>query len=93
MKGYKGKVGFYKNIASDYCIVQMLGGRDPEEILTDEYLYLGASVDVDVEFKDTRQEEAEAIDVQIKQVMAEYENRLNTLRGKKQELLALESDQ
>lgn len=94
MKGYKGKIGFYKNIEHDYLIIQPLYGKEPEDLFgSSDYIYLEVSIDVDVEFKDTRQQEVDAIDKQITQVMAEYENRLNILRGKKQELLALESDQ
>jgi hypothetical protein len=91
MKGYKGKIGFYKNIERGYLVVHPLHDKDPEGVFPKEdYAYLGVSIDVDVEFKDTRQQEVESIDEQIKQTRAELEARINALLGKKQELLALE---
>lgn len=91
MKGYKGKIAFYKKIEFDYYAAVMLDDRDPLEVFDDDYLFLGVTVDVDVEFKDTRKEEVEAIELEIQKTRAELEFRINTLIGRKNEILAIES--
>ena len=59
--------------------------------MADKWLYRG-QCEVDVEFRDMRQDEIDAIDKQIEATKAELEMRINQLMGKKQELLAIESD-
>lgn len=97
MKGYKGKIVFFKVLDSTRRLVvsEVPDYYGEAELLIDamreDWAYLG-QCEVDVEFRDTRQDEIDAIDKQIEATKAELEMRINQLMGKKQELLAIESD-
>lgn len=96
MKGYKGTILFFKEIRYGHLISANMDDYNgtPEELteaMADKWIYLG-QCEVDVEFRDTRQAEIDAIDKQIEATRAELEMRINQLMGKKQELLAIESD-
>ena len=95
MKGYKGKIAFYKYTES------YMQGSICTRIVSDDEDYksnTGSSLslvyagecEVDVEFVDTRAAEVDAIDAQIAKERADHQMRLNILLGRKQELLALE---
>lgn len=95
MKGYKGKIAFYKHTESYMqgviCICAVLDGKDYKSYTgaSGSLVYAG-ECEVDVEFVDTRAAEIDSIDAQIKRENAEHQMRLNMLMGRKQELLALE---
>ena len=96
MKGYKGTILFFKDIEYGHLICTNISDyyQETEEFIedmADKWIYLG-QCEVDVEFRDTRQAEIDAIDKQIEATRAELEMRINQLMGKKQELLAIESD-
>ncbi|MAT38884.1 MAG: hypothetical protein CL946_04695 [Ectothiorhodospiraceae bacterium] len=96
MKGYKGAICFFKSLGHGNMIVSSVPDYyesvdDLIEAMVGQWLYLG-QCEVDVEFRDTRQDEIDAIDKQIEATKAELEMRINQLMGKKQELLAIESD-
>ena len=91
MKGYKGKIGFYKSIEHNFYTCHMIGDFNPNEIFNENYIFLGATAVVDVPFADTRQQEIETIKKQIEQANSEHQMNINRMLGKIQELQALEN--
>jgi len=91
MNGYKGKIGFYKSLFDGRFIVHPVpDGKTPEEYMDGYWIYLGAFVDVDVKFIDTRHHEIERLERAIEQERAESQRKINIMLGKIQELQALE---
>ena len=93
MKGFKGKVSFYRNARLGFTTPhQHDDAVPPESALGSDFVYLGATLDVDVTFIDTRQLEIEAIEKQMENERAESQQRLNVMMGRIQQLQALEHD-
>lgn len=93
MKGFNGKVCFYKQIKHNYMTVFSLEkDEDPVVAMGEDYLYLDVSIDVDVTFPDTRQQEIESWQKQIEAERAESQHKINIMLGKIQNLQALEHD-
>lgn len=91
MKGYKGKIGFYKRRDTGELLVQeMPHTQDPEKMCAAYWIYLGVCIDVDVTFADTRQQEIDALNAAIERERAESQHKINIMLGKIQELQALE---
>lgn len=81
---FKGKVYFYWNTNHDFLSVSV------HENIGTGYILLGGSEEIHVKLSDGRAAAVEALERQIKKEQAESEHRLNVLRGKIQNLLALE---
>lgn len=95
MKGYKGKVAFYKNTVSGTLMASAIRDENPAEFWSSvcpNYVFLGVTIDVDVEFPDSRQLEIEAIRKQMENERAESQQRLNVMMGRIQELQAISHD-
>ena len=93
MKGFKGKVSFYKSTKHGFLAVTYHdSSKDAGSVFGGDYVYLGVSIDVDVEFPDTRQQEIEAIEKQMENERAESQQRLSMMMGRIQQLQALEHD-
>jgi hypothetical protein len=93
MKGFKGKISFYKNTEFGYlATAHHVSSRGSGAIFGDDYVYLGVSVDVDVTFPDSRQLEIESIEKRMEKERAESQQRLNMMMGRIQQLQALEHD-
>lgn len=91
MKGYKGKVYFYKDIQNDYygCVT---ANDDGNFKLGSDYIEL-VSVEVDVTFGvDTRPAEIDSLERQKTRVAAECQHNLDILEGKIQSLRAIAHD-
>lgn len=81
---FKGKIYFLWNTRFDFLAVSTV--RDTGS----EYIFIGESEELDVKLSDGRASAVEALERQIKEEMAASEHRLNVLRGKIQNLMALE---
>ena len=90
MKGYKGKVVFYKN-ERGFIAVHRDTDWLRECIEKGEYIFL-AETEVDVTFCDTRLAEIEALEKQIEAERAASMHKINIMLGKIQELRAIEHD-
>jgi len=90
MKGYKGKIVFYKN-ERGYTGVNFDCEWLRDSFESYEYVFL-AETEVDVAFEDSRLKEIEAIKKRIALANAEHQMNINRMLGKIQELQALEND-
>lgn len=87
--GYKGEIIFYKNIEYNFIEVIINPSND---YLDDVNRIFLASTFVDVKFNDTREDEIEALENQIKQEKIEHQLSLDILSGKIQSLRAIEHE-
>jgi len=81
---FKGKVYFHWNPNFDFLCLSVYEDRGSD------YILVGESEELHVKLSDGRAAAVEALERQIKKEQAESEHRLNVLRGKIQNLLALE---
>ena len=84
--GYTGKVYFFKSMEFGHTAI--VTRRDA---LTDNYVFLGESEKISVDFVDSREAEIEALEAVIKQAEIEHHHFLDTMSGKIQNLRAIEA--
>ncbi len=89
--GYSGRLHAYANTRHDFIAWRNDSSHElfvnsPDE----EYIYLGCTDVVNVEFKDFRAEKIKALQRQIEKERAESQFRINQMLGQIQELQALE---
>lgn len=85
-KGFKGEIHAYYNTEFDYISFMAAGSLDGNK----NFIYLGKVADVDVTFADHTAAIVDAFDKQIEAVRAEMLQRIEILKGKRAEFLALE---
>ena len=91
MKGYKGKVYFYRELISGYygCI---MANADEDFPLGDNYIVVAAK-EVDVTFDtDTREAEVEALEKEKVIKAGEYQHYLDIINGRIESLRAINHD-
>lgn len=81
---FKGKIYFFWS--TNFGCLTAINAED----MGSEYILLGESEELHVKLSDGRASAVEALERQIKEEQAASEHRLNVLRGKIQNLMALE---
>lgn len=81
---FKGKIYFFWN--TKFSFLTAINAED----MGSEYIRLGESEELHVKLSDGRASAVEALERQIKEEQAASEHRINVLRGKIQNLMALE---
>ena len=90
--GYKGKLHAWLNTKYNFISWREDFSHDMFVKSPDEdNFYLGSTDIVDVQFKDSRAEQIEALEKQIEKERAESQFRINQMLGKIQELQAIEA--
>lgn len=88
MDNYTGKIYFLKHIKYGHVIAHI------ENSLTDDYVFVGESEEISVDFiTDTREVEIELLEAEIKKKSIEHQVFLDTMSGKIQSLRAIEAPQ
>lgn len=82
---FKGKIYFFWN--TKFSFLTAINAED----MGSEYIRLGESEELHVKLSDGRASAVEALERQIKEEQAASEHRINVLRGKIQNLMALEA--
>lgn len=82
---FNGKIYFWWNTKFEFFTTS-----DTKDMRT-EYILIGESEELHVKLSDGRASAVEALERQIKEELAASEHRLNVLRGKIQNLMALEA--
>ena len=89
MKGFKGEIGFFKNTRASIQVLKINDSMTIDDWAEAGYIYLGAKIAVDVEFKDTRAQEIELLEKRIADERAESQRRISIMQGQIQDLQAL----